>query len=147
MGNIKTLVLGIALAFSLPVFSQAPKYSNEFLAIGVGARSLGMSNASVAGVNDVTSGYWNPAGLMGIQSNLQVGLMHAEYFASIAKYDYGAIGGKIDSVSAFGFSVIRFAVDDIPNTTQLIDAGGNLDYNRITIRDPAALDRLAAQRD
>lgn len=132
MRTLKTLVLGLSMAFSLPVFSQAPKYSNEFLAIGVGARSLGMSNASVAGVNDVTSGYWNPAGLMGIQSNLQVGLMHAEYFASIAKYDYGAVGGKIDSVSAFGFSVIRFAVDDIPNTTQLIDAGGNLDYNRIT---------------
>lgn len=132
MNKIKTLGLFIATALSLPLFSQAPKYSNEFLAIGVGARGLGMSNATVAGVNDVTSGYWNPAGLMGIQPNLQVGLMHAEYFASIAKYDYGAVGGKIDSTSAFGFSLIRFAVDDIPNTTQLIDAGGNLDYDRIT---------------
>lgn len=132
MNRIKTLVIALAAACSLPVFGQAPKYSNEFLAIGVGARALGMSNACVAGVNDVTSGYWNPAGLMGIQPGLQAGLMHAEYFASIAKYDYGAVGGKIDSLSAFGFSVIRFAVDDIPNTTQLIDAGGNLDYDRIT---------------
>jgi hypothetical protein len=132
MNRIKTLFLAFATACSVPVFSQAPKYSNEFLAIGVGARALGMSNACVAGVNDVTSGYWNPAGLMNIQPSLQASLMHAEYFASIAKYDYGAVGGKIDSLSSFGFSVIRFAVDDIPNTTQLIDAGGNIDYDRIT---------------
>jgi hypothetical protein len=132
MRKLKILFLALISLGSIPAFSQAPKYSNEFLAIGVGARSLGMANATLAGVNDVTSGYWNPAGLMGIQPKLQIGLMHAEYFASIAKYDYGAIGGKIDSSSAFGFSVIRFAVDDIPNTTQLIDAGGNIDYDRIT---------------
>ena len=112
--------------------AQAPKYSNEFLAIGVGARSLSMANACVAGVNDVTAGYWNPAGLLGIKNNIQGGLMHAEYFASIAKYDYAAVAGRIDSVSSFGVSILRFAVDDIPNTTQLIDAGGNIDYDRIT---------------
>lgn len=110
----------------------APKYSNEFLAIGVGARSFGMSGATIASVDDVTAGYWNPAGLNGIRNNVQVGLMHAEYFASIAKYDYAAVAGRIDSQSVFGVSMIRFAVDDIPNTTQLIDAGGNIDYDRIT---------------
>ena len=67
--------------------TSTPKYSNEFLAIGVGGRSLGMSNSSVASINDVTSGYWNPAGLLGIKNDMQVGLMHSEYFAGIAKYD------------------------------------------------------------
>jgi len=114
-------------------FSQeARKYSNEFLAIGVGARALGMSNAYVTSVNDVTSGYWNPAGLTKIKKDFQVGLMHAEYFAGIAKYDYGGFAANIDSASAFGFSIVRFGVDDIPNTTQLIDADGNVDYNRIS---------------
>ena len=28
--------------------------------------------------------------------------------------------------------MIRFGVDNIPNTTDLIDSNGNLDYNRIT---------------
>lgn len=112
--------------------AQAPKYSNEFLAIGVGARSLSMSNSVIGSVNDVTSGYWNPAGLMGLGQDLQVGLMHAEYFAGIAKYDYGSVAKKIDSSSAFGISIIRFGVDDIPNTTELIDANGNIDYDRIT---------------
>ena len=46
------------------VWAQAPKYSNEFLNIGVGARALGMGNANVASVEGVNSGYWNPAGLL-----------------------------------------------------------------------------------
>ncbi len=115
------------------LFSQsAPKFSNEFLSIGVGARALGMSNAYVTTTDDVTSGYWNPAGLVNIKKDFQVGLMHAEYFAGIAKYDYGGFAANIDSASAFAFSIIRFGVDDIPNTTQLIDADGNIDYDRIS---------------
>tara|TARA_B100000809_G_scaffold168942_1_gene166246 strand:- start:2641 stop:3732 length:1092 start_codon:yes stop_codon:yes gene_type:complete len=128
----RILVIILILCFSDTFSQEARKYSNEFLAIGVGARALGMSNAYVTTVNDVTSGYWNPAGLTQIKKDFQVGLMHAEYFAGIAKYDYGAFAAKIDSASAFGFSVVRFGVDDIPNTTQLIDADGNVDYDRIS---------------
>ena len=120
------------LCFFSTVVAQAPKYSNEFLNIGVGARALGMSNSYVASVNDVTAGYWNPAGLLGIKNQHQVALMHSEYFAGIAKYDYGAFATRLDSSSVLGLSLIRFGVDDIPNTTELIDANGNVDYNRIT---------------
>ncbi|MFH1005781.1 MAG: PorV/PorQ family protein [Bacteroidota bacterium] len=112
--------------------AQTPKYSNEFLSIGVGARSFGMANACVASVKDVTSGYWNPAGLSGIKSDMQFTLMHSEYFAGISKYDYVAITRRIDSSSVFGLNLIRFGVDNIPNTTELIDADGNVDYNKIT---------------
>jgi len=113
-------------------FAQTPKYSNEFLAIGVGGRSLGMSNSCVASIDDVTAGYWNPAGLLGMKNDLQIGLMHSEYFAGIAKYDYGSVARKIDSASAFAVSFVRFGVDNIPNTTELIDAAGNVDYDKIT---------------
>ncbi len=111
---------------------DAPKYSNEFLAVGVGARALGMGNAYTAAVNDVTSGYWNPAGILGVKGDLQVGLMHSEYFAGIAKYDYIGLAKPIDSVSTIGFSFIRFGIDNIPNTIDLIDPSGNIDYDRIT---------------
>ncbi len=113
-------------------FGQAPKYSNEFLSIGVGARALGMSNSYVTSVNDVTAGYWNPAGLASIGNQYQVALMHSEYFAGIAKYDYGGIATRLDSSSVLALSFVRFGVDGIPNTTDLIDANGNVDYNRIT---------------
>jgi len=111
--------------------AQVRKYSNEFLAIGVGARALAMSNSIVAISDDVTSGYWNPAGLIMIPSNAQLSLMHAEYFAGIAKYDYGAFTSKIDKTGAMGFTIIRFAVDDIPDTSELIDADGNINWDRI----------------
>lgn len=128
----KWAVVFLMVVASVQLWAQAPKYSNEFLSIGVGARGLGMSGAQVASVNDVTAGYWNPVGLLGIQDKFQVGAMHAEYFAGIAKYDYGAFAKPIDSSSVIGLSVIRFGVDDIPNTTLLIDADGNIDYDRIT---------------
>lgn len=108
------------------------KYSNEFLSIGVDAAALGMSNAVVASTGDVNSGYWNPAGLLKLEDK-QVSIMHANYFANIAQYDYAGFGMPIDDRSAFGISLIRFGVDDILNTTQLIDSQGNIDYNRISL--------------
>jgi len=131
---MKIIVGIISLFFALFVSAQtnAPKYSNEFLNIGVGARALGMGNSVLASSNDVTAGYWNPTGLLSTNTDLQIGLMHSEYFAGIAKYDFGALAKTIDSTSAFGVSFIRFGVDNIPNTTELIDAQGNLNYDRIT---------------
>jgi hypothetical protein len=119
----------------LTVFSNAQvvrKYSNEFLNIGVGARALGMGNANVSSVTGVNSGYWNPAGLLNQANDLEVSLMHAEYFAGIAKYDYIGASKRIDSNSVAGISFLRFGVDNIPNTLDLVDANGNVDYNRIT---------------
>ena len=100
--------------------------------IGVDAAALGMANAVTASTNDVNSGYWNPAGLIGVQDK-QISLMHASYFANIAQYDYAGFAMPIDDESAWGLSVIRFGVDDILNTTELIDSEGNIDYNRISL--------------
>lgn len=108
------------------------KYSNEFMNIGVDAAALGMANAMTASTNDVNSGYWNPAGLIHLEDH-QLSLMHANYFANIAQYDYIAYAKPIDDESAWGISLIRFGVDDILNTTELIDSQGNIDYNRISL--------------
>lgn len=102
------------------------------MSIGVDAAALGMSNAVTAHTADVNSGYWNPAGLLKMEDK-QIALMHASYFANIAQYDYAAFAMPIDDRSAFGVSLIRFGVDDILNTTQLIDNEGNIDYNRISL--------------
>lgn len=116
----------------LSIAQTVRKYSNEFMNIGVDAAALGMSNAVTGHTGDVNSGYWNPAGLLNVEDK-QIALMHASYFANIAQYDYAAFAMPIDQKSAFGISVIRFGVDDILNTTQLIDSEGNIDYNRISL--------------
>jgi hypothetical protein len=126
-----SLVCFLVLSF-LSTQAQVSKYSNEFLSLGVGARGLAMSNTMVSLSSDVTSAYWNPAGLARMKRPYQLSVMHAEYFASIAKYDYIGAAYKIDNKQAVAFSWIRFGVDNIMNTTELIDRQGNLDYNRIT---------------
>jgi hypothetical protein len=131
MNKFMFIFLAGAIICSLPLASQ-PKFSNEFLNIGVGARALGMGNVSLANVNDVTAGYWNPSALVNQKNNLEVALMHSEYFAGIAAYEYGGLSFKLDSISTLGVSFLRFGVDDIPNTIDLVDANGNFDYNRIT---------------
>ena len=99
-------------------FGQFRKYSNEFLNIGAGARGLAMGSAQVASVKDGTSGYWNPAGLVNVKDNPQLNIMHAEYFAGIGKYDYASIALPLkDNKRTLGLSLLRFAVDDIPNTS------------------------------
>lgn len=128
----KTIAI-LLLFISLISHGQAVrKYSNEFMNIGVDAAALGMSNAVTGYTGDVNSGYWNPAGLLKIEDS-EAALMHASYFANIAQYDYAAYAKKIDDRSAWGVSLIRFGVDDILNTTQLIDSEGNIDYNRISL--------------
>ena len=127
----KFLVPAFLLA-SIGLTAQTRKYSNEFLNIGVGARALSMGNANVASVEGVAAGYWNPAGLLQQKNDIEIGLMHAEYFAGVAKYDYMGVSKRIDSNSVAGISILRFGVDNIPNTLDLKDANGNIDYNRIS---------------
>ena len=121
-----------SLLLSIESFSQFRKYSNEFLNIGAGAKGLGMGNAQVASVKDATAGYWNPAGLAAVKYNPTATVMHADYFGGIAKYEYVGVAVPIqENKRTLGVSLLRFAVDDIPNTLFLVDPDGSVNYNNI----------------
>ncbi len=114
-------------------YAQFRKYSNEFLNIGAGARGLAMGGAQVASVKDGSAGYWNPAALVEIKEYPQLNLMHAEYFAGIGKYDYGSLAVPISGGKrTLGLSILRFAVDDIPNTVFLVEPDGTINFSNIT---------------
>jgi hypothetical protein len=130
---MKKILLALFItAVGCTAFAQTAKYSNEFLSLGVGARGLGMGNTMTSIANDVTAAYWNPACLSNMEKNYELGVMHAEYFAGIAKYDYVGVAARIDPQSTVGISWIRFGVDNIMNTTELIDNQGNVDYSKIS---------------
>ncbi|HMN32875.1 MAG TPA: PorV/PorQ family protein [Chitinophagaceae bacterium] len=131
--TLKKSILTLVVFFSINnLFAQNRKYVNEFLNLGVGARSFGMSGAQAASVNDVTSAFWNPAGLMHVNTDFQIGLMHSEYFSSIAKYDYLGVAYPMkNKKGVLGVSLIRFAIDDIPYTLNLIQPDGTVDYSKI----------------
>ena len=120
------------------------KYAGEFMAIGVGGKALAMGGAQVSNVNDVTAGYWNPAGLAFLQYP-QAALMHEEHFGNLVNYNYAAVAIPFDKDMSFGISAIRLSVDGIPDTREsLIDAStgeviydithpfARIDYSKIT---------------
>lgn len=122
----------LTTCFFLSATAQFRKYSNEFLNIGAGARGLAMGSAQVASVNNGTAGYWNPAGLVGVQDYPELNLMHAEYFAGIGKYEYiGVAFPTANNKRTIGITGLRFAVDDIMNTLFLVEPDGSLNYNNI----------------
>ena len=125
-------VLIVLLSSSKNSYAQFRKYSNEFLNIGAGARGLGMGGAQIASVSDGNAGYWNPAGLVHIKDNPVVNFMHAEYFSGIGKYDYGSVAIPLsDKKRTIALSLLRFGVDDIPNTLYLVEPDGSINYNNI----------------
>jgi len=123
----------IVLFFCLSASAQFTKYSNEFLNIGAGARGMAMAGAQVATVSDGTAGYWNPAALANIRDNPQLSLMHAEYYAGIGKYDFANLVLPLkDNKRTIGLTLLRFAVDDIPNTVFLVQPDGTVNFDNIT---------------
>ena len=50
-------------------FSKVGTVGAQFLKIGVGAKYVGMGEASVACVNDAYAMYWNPASLAQLSQN------------------------------------------------------------------------------
>jgi hypothetical protein len=126
------IIIGLICLCSTSVFAQK-KYVNEFLNIGVGARAYAMGGAVVASSTDVTSGYWNPAGLRNLPSDFQLSLMHSDYFGGLAKYDYAGLAYKLaNNKGNFGVNIVRFAVDDIPYTLNLIRPDNTIDYDALT---------------
>jgi len=111
--------------------SQLVKYSNDFLNIGIDASSLAQGNSVISSIDGVCAGYWNPAGITNIKTLMEVSAMHTNYFSGLAQYDFLGMAYKVSDSLSIGLSLIRFSIDDIPNTLNLIDKDGNIDYNRI----------------
>ena len=130
--KLKKIIFFIFI-ISQVTFGQALRsFSNEFLNLGVDAAAFGMGKAVIASSNDVNAIYWNPAGLTNVD-DIQGALMHAEYFQGIGKYDYVSFAKPINDESTFAVALIRFGVDDILNTTELIDSQGNINYDNISL--------------
>jgi hypothetical protein len=128
------LLFSFALVIMTHSVSAQVKYSNDFLNINIGARAHGLGGAMTALSGDITSTYWNPAGLTKIDAPAQIGLMHAEWFAGISQLDYLAFGKQLNEAkhSYLGLSVIRFGTDNIANTINLYNPDGSANYDNIT---------------
>lgn len=119
---VTALLVLFGVSTSIHAQSALSKYGNDFLSVGAGARALGMGGAQTALVNDVTSGYWNVAGLASLERPEFI-YMHSERFGGIVGYDYGAAAFPLKTQDGvFGISFFRQGVDNIANTLNAWDA-------------------------
>lgn len=127
-GRVAFVLITLASVLFLGPFGTTPahatKYAGAFLEAGfgggIGARASGMGNAFVSIANDGSAGYWNPAGMVLIEKR-EATAMHVERFGDLVNYDalgyVQVVNGGTKKRSAFGFSLIRSGVDDVPFTS------------------------------
>jgi hypothetical protein len=118
---MRHFIIGTCLILLVsPSASHGAKYAGEFMALGGGARAMGMGGAFIAVANDATTTFWNPAGLVDVSSRerperWEAVLMHAEQFGNLIDYNFFSAAFPIRSgESAWGISVIHMGIPDIP---------------------------------
>jgi len=90
----------------------------NFLTIPVGARATGMGSAFVAVANDVSSVFWNPAGLSWIEKN-ELNISYSEWLVN-TKHNWVAFGlklGDFDAI-ALSFNQLDFGSEEITTPDQ-----------------------------
>jgi len=127
--------INLVLFCCVSTLAWGQKYSNEFLSIGVGARAQGLGNAVIARTDDANAAPWNPAGIAADTNDdsWQVSAMHSEWFAGVGKFDYlGAVLPSFGNGRRLGISLIRFGIDDIPNTLSLYNSDGTVNFANVS---------------
>lgn len=76
-------------------FSKVGTAAAQFLKIGVGARAMGMGGSFTAIANDVSTIYWNPAGIANL-NRTSISFTHTEWFADIS-HDFAGVVVPISS--------------------------------------------------
>jgi hypothetical protein len=109
------LIVGLLLVFPLAsVHAQLPEEAEtagaSFLKLGMGARAVGMGEAFTSISGDISSVYWNPAGLAELDG-VWATFMHNRWFQDIST-EFFASAFRISN-NTFAFSFTINAVPDI----------------------------------
>jgi hypothetical protein len=89
----------------------------QFLKISAGARGFAMGGANVAITNDLSSGFWNPAGLANLKG-IQVYFENNGWLAG-TDYNFGSFGFEWPRVGVFSLSLTMLtSPDDLVRTIE-----------------------------
>jgi len=113
------LLLGVSLVYAGN--DNTGTSAANFLKIGVGPRGTGMGGAFVAHVNDVTSLYWNPAGITNV-SSLEVGVSYTDWILDI-QHNFLGVVYPMGKKGSIGLSFISLSMGDMEKTTPLNPEG------------------------
>lgn len=110
-----SFILGFYLLFkaaSAFALGSAGASAFAFLNNGFGARANGMGKAFIAVANDVSSIYWNPAGLVNLKQK-EVIAQHSVLFSKLLYYDVLGYTQRITGIGNVGIGFITLNVPDI----------------------------------
>lgn len=97
-------------------FRKVGTSAAQFLKIGVGARAVSLAGAFGAVANDASTIYWNPAGMVTLNSVSWTG-SHANWFADIS-HQYSGLVLPFGNSSALGLSAIFTSMGEEEITTE-----------------------------
>jgi hypothetical protein len=96
-------------------FSKVGAAGGQFLKLGVGARANAMGGAYGAVANDLSSIFWNPAGLAEV-TTMSADFSYTQWFATYS-HNFGAVAMPIGDGYTAAISVISLSSGDINVTT------------------------------
>ncbi len=120
------LALAVGMATAGPCVAEDLTHGAPYLRMGVGPRALAMGGAYVGAADDVTAGYWNPAGLMEIDW-IEASFMYSDMSLD-RKYNYLGYGQHFE-FGAVGLSWINSGTNDIKLYDATNAAQGTEDWN------------------
>jgi outer membrane protein OmpA-like peptidoglycan-associated protein len=103
----------IFFIYFIPRFSTADSVSTtgvQFLKIPAGVRGAGMGGMFAAVADDISTTYWNTAGLANLDT-IELNLLHVSYFAS-TNYEFAGVALPLSPGSTLGLSA---SYDFIPS--------------------------------
>ena len=125
--KIILILISATIIASAQDFTKAGSSAAQFLKIPVGARAVALGNTFASISNDVSSLYWNPAGLSQI-NKFSIGFTRTEWIADM-NHDFLGMVLPLDGVSSVGISVIQLSSGDIENTTILQPQGTGIYFD------------------
>ncbi len=132
IGKLKVAVSALTILFFLAAdrgaaqsVSKAGTTSAVFLEIPAGARAIAMGGAFVATANDVSSLYWNVAGIARLYRNEAL-FSHNAWLAD-TRFDFAALAVPLESFGTLGLSFTSLSMDDmIVRTVERPEGTGEL---------------------
>jgi len=122
--KIITVLLVIA---AVPLFGQKVSKvgttAASFLNIDAGARGVGMGGAFVSVADDISSMYWNPAGLARMKQG-EATFSNTRWIADIA-YNYAGVAVPLGQFGTVGVNAAFLTMDEMLRTTVLDPEGAS----------------------
>jgi hypothetical protein len=140
--------LAALLAAALPLTGQSRPYrvgttTANFLEIGAESAGSGMGEAYVSVARDLSSVYWNPAGLSFLSRNA-VQFAYQPWIVDI-QYSHAAAAVVLPSLGAFALSFTGMSYGATPVTTMEMQEGTGEEYSAMDIAASLSYARKLAQ--